>query len=60
MNFHQKVVVYYTLDYFGIYFILDLNSVLREFILWDQRLNKGYFCENSEGLRYYQIIFSLS
>ena len=40
------------LDYFGILFILDLNSVLREFILWDQRLYKGFFCENSEELRY--------
>ena len=42
MNFHQKLVVYY---------ILDLNSVLRKFILWDQRLLKELFCENSEGLR---------
>ena len=42
MNFHQKLVVYYILDYFGILFILDLNSVLREFILWDQRLLKGF------------------
>ena len=52
MNFQQKLVVYYVLDYFGISFILDLNSVLREFILWDQRLYKGFLCENSEGLRY--------
>ena len=52
MNFHQKLVVYYILDYFGILVILDLNSVLREFILWDQRLEKGFFYENSEGLRY--------
>ena len=37
VNFHQKLVVYYILDYFGILFILDLNSVLREFILWDER-----------------------
>ena len=29
---HQKVVVYYILDSTGILFILDLNSVLREFI----------------------------
>ena len=41
MNFHQKLVVYYILDYFGILFILDINSVLIEFILWDQRLLKG-------------------
>ena len=52
VNFHQKLVVYYILDYFGILFILDINSVLIEFILWDQRLYKGFFCENSEGLRY--------
>ena len=38
MNFHQKLVVYDILDYFEILFILDLNSVLIEFILWDQRL----------------------
>ena len=42
MNFHQKLVVY-ILDYFGILFILDINSVHREFILWDQRLLKGFF-----------------
>ena len=42
MNFHQKLVVYYILVYFGILFILDLNSVLIEFILWDQRLLKGF------------------
>ena len=42
MNFHQKLVVYYILDYFfWILFILDINSVLIEFILWDQRLLKG-------------------
>ena len=52
MNFPQKLVMYYILDYFGILFILDLNSVLREFVLWDQRLLKGLFRENSEGLRY--------
>ena len=33
LNFHQKLVVYYILDYFGILFILDINSVLIEFIL---------------------------
>ena len=41
MNIHPKLVVYYLLDYFGISFILDINFVLREFILWDQRLLKG-------------------
>ena len=34
VNFQQKLVVYYILDYFGILFILHINSVLREFILW--------------------------
>ena len=42
MNFHQKLVVYYIFEYFGILFILDINSVLIEFILWDQRLLKGF------------------
>ena len=42
MTFHQKLVVYYILDYFGILFILDINSVLIEFILWDQILLKGF------------------
>ena len=46
MNFHQKLVVYYILDYFGILFILDVNSVLIEFILWDQRLLKGFVLRN--------------
>ena len=45
MNFHQKLIMCYLLDYFGILSILDLNSVLREFILWDQRLLKGLFYE---------------
>ena len=54
MNFHQKLVVYYTciLDYFRILFILDINAVLREFMVWDQRLLKDCFVKNSEGLRY--------
>ena len=43
MNFHQKLVVYYLLDDFGILFILDINFVLREFILWDQGLLKDCF-----------------
>ena len=46
MNFHQQLVVYYILDYFGILFILDINSVLIEFILWDQRLLKGFVLRN--------------
>ena len=52
MSFHQKLVVYYTLDYFGILFILDINSVLREFILWDHKPLKDCFMKNSERLRY--------
>ena len=52
MNFHQKLVVYYKLDYFGILFILDITSVFREFLLWTRGLLKGLFCENSVGLRY--------
>ena len=43
MSFYQKLVVYYILDYFGIFFILDISSVLRDFILWDQRFLKGLF-----------------
>ena len=46
MNFLQKLVVFYILDYFGILFILDLSSVLIEFILWDQRLSKGLVLGN--------------
>ena len=46
MNFHQKLVVYYILEYFGILFILDINSVLIEFILWDQRFLKGFILRN--------------
>ena len=46
MNFHQKLVVYYILDYSGILFILDINSVLIEYILWDQRLLKGFIVRN--------------
>ena len=42
MNFHQKLVVYYILDYYGIF----INSVLIEFILWDQRLLKGFILRN--------------
>ena len=53
MDFYQKLVVHYILDYLGIFFILHLNSVLREFMLWDQRLYKKFFCENSEGLWYW-------
>ena len=46
MNFHQKLVVYYILDYFGILFILDINSVLIVYILWDQRLSEGFVLRN--------------
>ena len=46
MNFHQESVVYYIFDYFGILFILDINSVLIEFILWDQRLSEEFVLRN--------------
>ena len=46
MYFHQKLVVYYLLDYFGILFILDIYSVLIEFMLWDQRFLKGFILRN--------------
>ena len=49
MNFHQKLVVYYILNYFGILFILDINSVLIEFILTFKGI---YFEKYSEGQRY--------
>ena len=39
MNFHKKIVVYY----YGILFILEINTLLRKFILWDQSLSKGLF-----------------
>ena len=45
MSSHKKLVVNYILDYFRTLFILDINSVLREFIMWDQRLLKRLFCE---------------
>ena len=60
MNFHQKLIVYYILDYFEMLFILDRNSVLIEFILCDQYFLKDCFAKNSEGLRYCLIIFYLS
>ena len=46
MNIRQKLVVYYILDYFGILFILDINSDLIEFILLDQKLLKGFVLRN--------------
>ena len=46
MNFHKKLFVYYILDYFGILLILDINSVLIEFILWDQRLSEEFVLRN--------------
>ena len=62
MNFHQILIVYYILDYFEILFILDINSVLRKFILLDQRLLKGVFCEKFLGTKVllnYTCIFSV-
>ena len=53
--------MYYTciLDYFGLLFILDINSALREFILWDQGLLKACFVKSSEGLVLLHYIFSV-
>ena len=48
MSFHQNLVVYYILDYFWLLFSLDIKSVLREFILWEQRLLKDCFVKTSE------------
>ena len=53
MNFHLELVVYYILDYFGILFILDINSVLIEFNIVGSETFEGiYFEKYSEGLRY--------
>ena len=46
MNFYQKLVVCYILEYFEILFILDINSVLIEFLLWEQRLLNGFVLRN--------------
>ena len=45
MNFHQKLVVYYILDYFGILFILDINSVYRIHIVGPETF-KGFILRN--------------
>ena len=45
VKINQKLVVYYISDYSGISFKLGINSVIREFILWDQRLSQGLFYE---------------
>ena len=45
MSFHQKLVVYYLLDFFGILFFLDINSVLREFKTVGSETFEGLFCE---------------
>ena len=52
MNFHQKLVVYYILDYFGILFILDINSAHRIHIVGSETFEGIYFEKYSEGLRY--------
>ena len=52
MNFHQKLVVYYILDYFGILFILDINSVLYRIHIVGSETFKGICVEKySEGPR---------
>ena len=52
MRFHQKLVMYYILDYFRIVFILDINYVLREFRIVGSETFEKKFVKNSEGLRY--------
>ena len=59
MNFHQKLVVYYILDYFGILFILDINAY-RIHIVGSETFEGICFEKYSEGLRYCSIIFFLS
>ena len=49
MNFHQKLVVYYVLDYFGILFIL---CAYRIHIVVSETFEGIYFEKYSEGLRY--------
>ena len=46
MSSHQKLVVYYISEYFGILFILDINYVLIEFMLWNRKLSKGFVLRN--------------
>ena len=43
--------MYYILDYFGILFILDINSVLIQYILWIQRLSEGFVLRNILGTK---------
>ena len=53
MNFHQKLFVYYILDYFGILFILDINfCAYRIHIVGSETFEGIYFEKYSEGLRY--------
>ena len=52
MYFHQKLVVYYILDYFGILFILDKLCAYRIHIVGSETFEGTYFEKYSEGLRY--------
>ena len=52
--------MFYILDNFGISFVLDINSVLTEFICGIRDFRRDCFEKYSEGVRYFQIIFSLS
>ena len=53
MNFHQKLVVYYILDYFGILSILDLKLCAnRIYIVGSETFEGNCFEKYSEGLRY--------
>ena len=53
MSFNQKLVVYYILDYFGILFTLDINSVLTEFICGNRDFRRICFEKYWEGVRYF-------
>ena len=60
MNFHQKLVVYYILDYFGILFHSGHKlCAYRIHIVGPETFEGIYFEKYSEGLRYCKIIFSL-
>ena len=52
MNFHQKLVVYYVLDCFGILFILDKLCAYRIHIVGSETFKGICFEKYSEGLRY--------
>ena len=52
MNFHQKLVVYYILDYFGIIHSGHKLCAYRIHIVGSDTFEGIYFEKYSEGLRY--------